>query len=611
MSVLYGSLGFKGGDSSIVKELYEGCLGYSHDENTVISPLSGFFLGAMYRNTTNESQFQISPFEYKEWVVSSYSRLDNRLFLFKELDIPNEDQGIISDNYLIALAFEKWGDNIVYNLKGDWVISVWDSDKKEFFLAKDFHGSTGVFYTFINHEFVYCSSLKGILNVSDFQKKTNYNYFANFITQSNLKLGETPFEGVFFLPPCHHLRINSKESTLRKYWSVSELKSIRYSKKEEYYESFLETYKKAVYNRLRYGGEIGSTLSGGLDSGSVSVLAAKFLLKENKELYSFSSVSEYVSNDNLLGLKNKFVNEKELAELTSKKVGNIKWFPVFGNDISVLKGIKIATKIGSSPVYAPSNAHWFYEIFTSAVEKNVKVILNGQEGNNTVSWAGPDGYNNSISKKFKTLFLDIFPFLEGIKTREEIKKELSDVLQDKFITQNSILYKINDTVLEWARLRKMSGIESRAYLMSLTTSSSGIVWQNSALNYNIETPDPTADEDVIKYCLGVPDEVYSSKEYNRFLLRKSFKNILPDEVLFNRQTGLQGIDNWYRIKRDYLEIEFFIDNANDQFYEIYKKDTLKQYLNLIVNDNTGKAYLKYGPQLLLSLAIGIFFEEFS
>jgi len=60
----------------------------------------------------------------------------------------------------------------------------------------------------------------------------------------------------------------------------------------------------------------------------------------------------------------------------------------------------------------------------------------------------------------------------------------------------------------------------------------------------VEVRDPTADIDVVSYCLGVPPEQYLVEDVDRSLIRRAMWGRLPDIILSNRLSGLQHPD-WY------------------------------------------------------------------
>ena len=71
-------------------------------------------------------------------------------------------------------------------------------------------------------------------------------------------------------------------------------------------------------------------------------------------------------------------------------------------------------------------------------------------------------------------------------------------------------------------------------------------WQAAEKAFTgVEVRDPTADIDVVSYCFGVPPQQYLAEGIDRSLIRRAMWGLLPEAVLTNRLSGLQGAD-WHR-----------------------------------------------------------------
>jgi len=71
-------------------------------------------------------------------------------------------------------------------------------------------------------------------------------------------------------------------------------------------------------------------------------------------------------------------------------------------------------------------------------------------------------------------------------------------------------------------------------------------WQTAEKAFTgVEVRDPTADINVVSYCFGIPPEQYLAEAIDRSLVRRAMWGLLPEPVLTNRLSGLQGA-NWHR-----------------------------------------------------------------
>jgi asparagine synthase (glutamine-hydrolysing) len=88
--------------------------------------------------------------------------------------------------------------------------------------------------------------------------------------------GATFYEAVKALPPAHTLHVDEAGLRLRPYWSLDETTELRLPSDDAYAEGFRERIEASVRARLRSITPVGVTLSGGLDSSTISSLSAKF-----------------------------------------------------------------------------------------------------------------------------------------------------------------------------------------------------------------------------------------------------------------------------------------------------------------------------------------------
>jgi hypothetical protein len=157
-------------------------------------------------------------------------------------------------------------------------------------------------------------------------------------------------------------------------------------KLEDYAEDLLDSFNKAVAARLRSYKPVAATLSGGMDSSSVCVLAAEHLAKQGKRLKTYSHIPQFSSSNTLS--EHQFGDEQPFIAAVVAAAGNID--PVFLNSagISPLEGIREAVRLYDKPFHGACNAYWMVDIFKTAANENYGTMLMGEFGNSTISWNG-------------------------------------------------------------------------------------------------------------------------------------------------------------------------------------------------------------------------------
>jgi asparagine synthase (glutamine-hydrolysing) len=105
---------------------------------------------------------------------------------------------------------------------------------------------------------------------------------AEYLSAQVTHCEETLWEGILRLPASHLMWVRSSGIEKRRYWDFDLSKEVRYKTDEAYASHFLNLFREAVRCRLRGCGPIGSYLSGGLDSSSVSVIASELLREQGR-----------------------------------------------------------------------------------------------------------------------------------------------------------------------------------------------------------------------------------------------------------------------------------------------------------------------------------------
>ncbi len=87
----------------------------------------------------------------------------------------------------------------------------------------------------------------------------------------------TFYQGILRLPPGHSITIGPDWRRPQCYWSLDPGKELRLGSDEQYADAFRDIFTEAVRCRLRSAYRVTSTLSGGLDSSSVTCVARNLL----------------------------------------------------------------------------------------------------------------------------------------------------------------------------------------------------------------------------------------------------------------------------------------------------------------------------------------------
>ncbi len=236
--------------------------------------------------TTRESLLENMPeaSEDDNFVITADARIDNRDELINLLELNNPDK--ITDSQIILAAYQKWGDDCPDKLLGDFAFAIWNQKQQKLFCARDHFGVKPFYYYSSESVFAFASEIKAIFALSEIPRIINEERIGDYLIGNFEDLTITSYKNVFRLPPASRMTVSPESINVESYWSLDPSKETRFSSDEEYAAKFLEIFTEAVRCRLRSFSNVGSMLSGGLDSSSITCLARK-LLPEEKQLLTF------------------------------------------------------------------------------------------------------------------------------------------------------------------------------------------------------------------------------------------------------------------------------------------------------------------------------------
>jgi asparagine synthase (glutamine-hydrolysing) len=191
-----------------------------------------------------------------------------------------------TDTEVLLHLYEEYGPTCLEKINGQFALAIWDSLKKELFLARDRVGIRPLYYTRSGGRLIFASEIKAILAV-DGTREIELDALAQVFTFWSTLSGRTVFKGIHELPPGHYMLVKNGRTETVPYWSIpfyspEDMGSLSFA---EAAEGLRELLKDAVRLRLRADVPVGAYLSGGLDSSIISLLISRNF---NAHLKTFS-----------------------------------------------------------------------------------------------------------------------------------------------------------------------------------------------------------------------------------------------------------------------------------------------------------------------------------
>ncbi|MEV5027132.1 asparagine synthase-related protein [Paenibacillus sp. LPE1-1-1.1] len=556
-------------------------------------------LGCRSQWITPESVNERLPFrdEHSGLVVTADAIIDNRAQLFEQLDIGRDRRSGITDSELILLAYRKWGPDTPRYLIGDFAFVIWDASRKLLYGARDQLASRTLYYHHSSNQFSFCSVIHPLFTLAGIEKSLCDERFAEFLAIPTLldavDVHTTYYADVLQLPPAHTFTLQEGKLTVARYGGLIPEEKLMLGSDDEYVEAFQEIFQQSVRSRLRTFKPVGVTLSGGLDSGSVSGLAARMLSEEGKSLHAYSYVPERDFKD--WTPSNLFADESPFIQSIVDYVGNIE------TNFLDFSGKSSFTEIDEwidgleGPYKNFENAFWVKGIHEEAARQGVGVLLTGARGNYSISWGSAIGYYSLLLKKLHwlQLYREINMFGRQLGTgrkrivraiRQQVFPEkaapfhpgIPPIIQPDFARSSGVFEKLSqyDVGLRestYQMLREREDYFSNQAVLSMQ----GTISAKSSYRLGIWERDATSDVRLIKFCLSIPVEQYVKNGFGRSLIRRATKNILPDKVRMNQRTrGIQGMDWVHRIIPRWQSIE-------EELRTLCRDEQASRYLNLM------------------------------
>ncbi|MFH1187873.1 MAG: asparagine synthase (glutamine-hydrolyzing) [bacterium] len=181
-----------------------------------------------------------------------------------------------SDTETILKAYRMWGNKCPKYLDGMFSFVIWDGERNEMFIARDRLGKKPLYYFFDGNTILLASEIKSLLASGALTPQIDYKAIDNYLRLMYIPPWKSVYKNVHQIPPAHCGIFKNGRLTLKRYWTLTH-KPLNIS----YEDAKAEVHRllrEAIKKRLATSDvEIGTFLSGGIDSTLVTLIATKEL----------------------------------------------------------------------------------------------------------------------------------------------------------------------------------------------------------------------------------------------------------------------------------------------------------------------------------------------
>src|ERR1700722_9735882 len=221
----------------------------------------------------------------RNFILSYNGEIYNFEELKNELKTKGYQFNSTTDTEVLLNGFVEWGINVIHRLNGMFAFVIYDMRQNTLYLARDRYGIKPLYYTQKNKTLIFGSEIKSIIQHPSINVEINLEGLLEYFTFQNFFTDQTLFKDIFLLGPGQYLKIdlnsfkgeNSVKNLIVSYWDYDFAEPSSSRSEESYLEELDELFQQAVQRQLMSDVPVGSYLSGGMDSGSITAIASRQL----------------------------------------------------------------------------------------------------------------------------------------------------------------------------------------------------------------------------------------------------------------------------------------------------------------------------------------------
>ncbi|MFK5879046.1 MAG: asparagine synthase (glutamine-hydrolyzing) [Flavobacteriaceae bacterium] len=476
-----------------------------------------------------------------------------------------------SDTEVVLKSYKQWGSNCLQKFNGMFAIVIFDKSKNEIFIARDRIGIKPLYYFQNNEQFVFASTQKAIIDSGLYKPEINWEGLWQNFRFSIAQRPNTCFKNIVALEPAHFLKIdlNTNQITKKKYWEIP-INTQDFSLTEKQAADLLEeSLTTAINLRLNADVPVGTFMSGGIDSTTISVLASKLHPNIKALTLGFKDHPDY--------------NEVQQATDTAQ-LRNLNHTINYTNASDVINKLDELVIAFEEP-YNHLSAN--YMIAQMASQNNLKVVLNGLGGDEL--FGGYDIYSKiklwkrlKKNKNFINLIPNIHPKISkahdiaNINSLGEYYSHYHTTFEDFELkklfnqsisnTQNTISNLYNKDAKSFTdTFEAMSYYNLKSYIGNHQTRMA----DQFTMAFSLEGRLPFLDHNFIATSFQIPTKYKIKNGIQKYILKEVAKKHIALSCLTMNKKGLR------------LPLEHWISNDLENIVE----DSILKLKNRFIFDN--------------------------
>ena len=522
-------------------------------------------------------------------IISYNGEVYNFQELRLELEALGERFRSRTDTEVVLAAIARWGLRALDRFNGMYAFALWDRTAQELILARDRYGVKPLYYALFGTTLLFASEVKALIPHPAYRAGLDREALLEYFTFQNFFTDRTLFAGVRLLPAGTYMRIPVGARALPapvRYWDYRFEEPSSPRTDGEYAEELDRLLRQAVSRQLVSDVDVGAYLSGGMDSGTLTAIAAGQL----PYLKSFTCGFDLHSAS---GMELAF-DERAKAEIMSYRFRTEHYEMVLKAGDMERVFPRVAAHI-EEPRVGQSYPNYYA---SQLAGKFVRVVLSGEGGDELFGGYPWRYYRAAVNASFeeyidkyylywqrlipnrviRSVFQPIWPDVAGVWTR--------DIFRDVFAGAQTTLARPEDYINHSLYL------EARTFLHGLLT-----VEDKLSMAHSVETRVPFLDNDLVEFAMRLPvrlklanlgevcrmnenepgakrSKYFQRTNDGKVLLRRVMAKYIPRDVAEAEKQGFSGPDgSWFKGESmDYVRREIMGPRA--RLYEYLDRDAV-------------------------------------
>jgi len=509
-------------------------------------------LGFMHRRLSiiDLSETGKQPMHYLEkYTITFNGEIYNYIELKKELIEKGYSFASQSDTEVLLALYADQGYDCVKKVDGMFAFAIWDHVKKEMFLARDRFGEKPLYYAFIDGAFCFASEMKALFEIGASKKTLPdriYKYLQSNVLNDKDDIESTIYEQIRQIDAADYMVV--KDALIRKkhkYWNLDHVIVNNKITIEDAADEFRRLFTGSIKRRMRSDVPVGSSLSGGIDSSAVVLIANQ--LKGDAQIQNTFSAR----------FKNFKKDEGAFIEMIVNKSPEINPHYVWPEIEMLVNEIETLAYHQEEPFYSGSQYNQFC-VMRLAKEYNTTVLLDGQGADEQLG-----GYMQYyIHHLTYNLTHSPLKFLSERKKYSQIHKELVPYR----IPRRLPLWYIQKLLFK----KKFYFDDDARTLLKRDTTQTFLkellrYGDRNSMAFSREVRLPFLSHELSEFIFSLPMEFILNEGWTKYILRKAVEGIVPDEIVWRKdKIGFEPPqENWverlkpiidgYKAKKNYLD----------------------------------------------------------